>query len=145
MAEIDLNTPHAAPVDASREAQDSSLGALISQLTSDFSDLVSTQVQLAKVEIKEEVARAGKGAGLMTGAGLAGYLALLLLSFAAAWGLDEAMPSGLAFLIVGLAWALIAGVLYTTGRKQIDSVRLPPPQTKASIEEDIEWAKRQKS
>jgi uncharacterized membrane protein YqjE len=144
MAEIDLNTPHEAPVGDSREAQESSLGALVSQLTSDFSHLVSTQVQLAKVEIKEEVARAGKGAGLMTGAGLAGYLALLLLSFAAAWGLDEAMPSGLAFLIVGLAWALIAGVLYTTGRKQIDRVRLPP-QTKASIEEDIEWAKRQKN
>jgi hypothetical protein len=42
---------------------ESSLGQLLSRLTSDFGDLVSTQVELAKVEIKDEVARAGRGAG----------------------------------------------------------------------------------
>lgn len=140
MAEIDLNAR-----DRSSTDPDTSLGELLSRLSNDFGELVSTQVQLAKVEIKEEVARAGKGAGLLSGAGLAGYLSLVLLSFAAAWGLDEVMPAGLAFLIVGVAWLLIAATLYVTGRRQLDTVRIPPPQTKASIEEDIEWAKRQKS
>jgi uncharacterized membrane protein YqjE len=140
MAEIDLNAR-----DRTRSDADASLGHLVSRLTSDFGELVSTQVQLAKVEIKEEVARAGKGAGLLTGAGLAGCLTLLLLSFAAAWGLDEVMPAGWAFLIVGAVWGLIAATLYATGRKQLDTVRIPPPETKASLEEDIEWAKRHKS
>jgi uncharacterized membrane protein YqjE len=123
---------------------DNSLGELLSRLTGDFGDLVSTQVALAKVEIKEEVARAGKGAGMLTGAGLVGYLAVTLLSFAAAWGLAEVMPEGFAFLIVGAVWAVVAGVLYMTGRKQLDAVRVPP-QTKASIEEDVEWAKQQRT
>jgi len=95
---------------------DHSLGDLLSRLTEDFGDLVSTQVELAKVEIKEEVTRAGKGAGMLTGAGVVAYLAITLLSFAAAWGLAEVMPEGVAFLIVGVIWAIVAGVLYSTGR-----------------------------
>jgi uncharacterized membrane protein YqjE len=123
---------------------DRSLGELLSGLTEDFGDLVSTQVELAKVEIKEEVTRAGKGAGMLTGAGLVAYLAVILLSFAAAWGLAEVMPEGVAFLIVGVIWAIVAGALYITGRKELGAVRVPP-QTKASIEEDIEWAKQQRT
>jgi uncharacterized membrane protein YqjE len=127
------------PIDA-----DQSLGDLLSRLTNDFGDLVSTQVQLAKVEIKEEVGRAGRGAGLMTGAGLTAYLAVALLSFAAAWGLAEAMAAGWAFLIVGAIWAVVAGALFLTGRKQLEALRVPP-ETKSSIKEDVEWARHQRS
>jgi hypothetical protein len=124
---------------------DLSLGELLGRLTNDFGELVSTQVELAKVEIKEEVGRAGRGAGLLTGSGVSALLALALLSWAAAWGLDELMPRGVAFLLVGIAWAIVAAVLFLTGRKQLEAVRMPPPQTKKSIEEDVEWAKNQRS
>jgi uncharacterized membrane protein YqjE len=127
------------PIDA-----DQSLGELLGRLTSDFGDLVSTQVELAKVEIKEEVVRTGRGAGLLTGGGVAALLALTLFSWAAAWGLDEVMPRGVAFLIVGAVWAIVAAALFFTGRKQLEAVRMAP-ETRASIEEDVEWAKNQRS
>jgi hypothetical protein len=47
--------------------------------------LVRQEVELAKSEIKTEVAKAGKGAGMLGGAGFAGYLVLLFLSFAVWW------------------------------------------------------------
>jgi len=146
MSDVDLSYRGAgAPDDPTKPLEaDSSLGDLLSRLTTDFSGLVSTQVELAKVEIKEEVVQAGKGAGLLTGGGLAGYLAVTFLSFAAAWGLDEVMPSAIAFLVVGVVWLAIAGVLYATGRKQLEAVRVAP-QTKAAIKEDVQWAKQQKS
>lgn len=147
MADVDLTRSGAtgtAPDPTKPVEADKSLGELLSRLTSDFGDLVSTQVQLAKVEIKEEVTRAGKGAGMLTGAGVVAFLAVTLLSFAAAWGLAEVMPEGLAFLIVGVVWAIVAAVLYVNGRKQLDAVKVPQ-QTKASLEEDVEWAKRQRS
>ena len=147
MADIDLRHRDAMAV-ASDPTQplepDASLGELLSRLTTDFSGLVSTQVELAKVEIKEEVAQAGRGAGFLTGGALAAYLAITLLSFAAAWGLDEVMPVAVAFLLVGVAWLIISAVLYTTGRNQLKAVRVAP-QTKAAIKEDVQWAKQQKS
>jgi uncharacterized membrane protein YqjE len=128
------------PLDANK-----SLGELVSQLSSDFSNLVSTQLELAKTEIKDDVARAGKGAGMVTGGGFAAYLAILLLSLAAAWGLSEAMPTGLAFLIVAVTWAAVAGVLLLMGRDQLRSVHPVPEQTKQTIKEDVEWAKQQRN
>ena len=124
---------------------DKSLGELVSQLSSDFSDLVSTQLELAKTEIKEEVTRAGRGAGMLTGGGLAAYLAIALLSFAAAWGLAEAMPTGFAFLIVGLVWAAAAAALVSTGRNELRTVHPVPEQTKETIKEDVEWVKQQRT
>ena len=147
MADVDLTHRGAAAAaqDPTKPLEpESSLGDLLSRLTADFSGLVSTQVELAKVEIKEEVAQASKGAGLLAGGGLAAYLAIALLSFAAAWGLDEVMPAAAAFLVVGLVWLLVAGLLYATGRKQLRTVRMAP-QTQAAIKEDVQWAKQQKS
>jgi hypothetical protein len=124
---------------------DKSLGELVSQLSSDFSELVSTQLELAKTEVKEEVTRAGRGAGMLTGGGLAAYLAVALLSFAAAWGLAEAMPTGFAFLIVGLVWVAVAAALVLSGRNELRAVHPVPEQTKQTIKEDVQWAKQQRT
>ena len=134
------------PADPSEPiASDQSLGELVSRMTSDVSALVSTQIELAKVEIKEEVARAGKGAGMVGGAAIAGLLALLLVSFAAAWGLAEVVDAGWAFLIVGLVYAAVAGVLFLRGRDQIRSATPVVPETKETLKEDVEWARQQRS
>jgi uncharacterized membrane protein YqjE len=123
---------------------DKSLGELMSSLTEDFSALVTTHVELAKVEIKEEVAKAGKGAGLIGGGALAALLALLMLSFAAAWGLAEVMAEGWAFLIVGLVWAGAAAFLALTGRQKLSEAH-GPEQTVEEVKEDAEWLRQQRT
>ena len=89
----DVHTP--ASGDRAAWTPTSPCPSCVSQLTADFSALVTTHVELAKVEIKEEVAKAGKGAGMLGGGALAAVMAVLLLSFAAAWGLAEVMARGL--------------------------------------------------
>jgi len=141
MTNIDLRTPHDAtePIDA-----DKSLGDLISQLGSDLGNLVSTQVELAKVEIKEEVVRAGRGAGLAGGGVFAAYLAVLFLSLAVAWGLSEAMPTGWAFFIVGVIYAAAATVLLVMGRDRFREIHGPVVTTE-TVKEDVQWARQQMS
>jgi len=146
MTGIDLRMDGVDAADPSKPAQpDKSLGELLAQLSHDFTELVSTQVELAKTEIKDEATRAGKGVGLLGGAAFAGYLAIVLLSFAAAWGMDAVMPTGWAFLIVGAVWAVVAGVLFVTGRDRLRAVHPVPPQTKQALKEDIAWARQQTS
>ena len=123
---------------------DASLSDLLSRLSTDFGDLLSTQLELAKVEIKEEVSRAGRSAAMLGGGALTGYLALILLAFAAAWGLSEVMPEGVAFLIVGVVVAAIAAYLLMTGRERMREVR-PVPETTETLKEDVQWAKQQMS
>jgi uncharacterized membrane protein YqjE len=124
---------------------DRSLGELLSRLSQDFGELVSTQVELAKVEIKEEVNRAAKGAGLLGGGAVAALIGVLLLSMALAWGLAEVMDAGFAFLVVGLIWMVVAAILALRGRQQLQTATPVIPQTKEELKEDVEWAKQQRN
>ena len=124
---------------------DKSLAELFSAMTADLSTLMRKEVELAKVETKQEVARAGKAGGLLGGGAFAGYLAVLFLSFAAAWLLDEVMHVALAFLIVGLVYAVAAAVLIASGRSRLKQVSPVPQQTVETLKEDVQWAKAQKS
>ena len=138
-------TTHPRDVRPDPDADDRSLGELLGQLSSDFSAFVSTQVELAKTEIRSEATKAARAAGMFGTSGLAGYLSLILLSFAVAWGLAAVMPTGWAFAIVGIVWAAVAAVLFSVGRTQMRAVQPVPPKTKQSIKEDVEWARQQKN
>jgi uncharacterized membrane protein YqjE len=123
---------------------DASVGELLSRVTDDFSQLVRTHVELAKVEIKDEVTRASKGAGMLTGGAVAALFSVLMLSLALAWGLAEIIDAGWAFLIVGLLWAAGAAVLAMTGRKELKTVSPVPEVTKQTVQDDVQWAKEQR-
>jgi uncharacterized membrane protein YqjE len=133
------------PDDPSQPVEpDASLGELLNRLTHDFSGLVTTQVELAKVEIKEEVASAGRAAGILGSGTLCAYMALVLLSFAAAWGLSEIVPEGVAFLIVGAVYAVAAAILIPKGKQKLTEIR-PGEQTAETVKEDVQWAREQMS
>jgi hypothetical protein len=121
--------------------QDQSLGELVSAATRDLSTLLRTEVQLAKVEIKQEVKAAGTGAGLFGGAGFAGLMALIFLSISAAYGISWlGVPLGCAFFTVGALYLLVAAALALTGKKKIAQVG-PPEKTIETVKDDIAWAK----
>ena len=121
-----------------------SLGDLVSRLSNEAGNLIRTHIELAKTEVKEEVKNAAAGAGLLAGGAVAGHLALIVLSIAAGWALAEVMPIGLAFLVVGVIWVVVAAVLFVVGRARLRRVE-PPKQTLAEIQEDKEWLKQQAS
>jgi uncharacterized membrane protein YqjE len=126
------------------QAEDVSLGQLVGRLTSDMSRLFRDELQLAKVEIKEEVGKSSKAAGMLGGTGVAALLALLMLSFAAAWGLAEVIATGFAFLVVGGFYAIVAGALFLVGRRKLAEVHPVPEQTVETVKEDVAWARAQK-
>jgi uncharacterized membrane protein YqjE len=122
-----------------------SLGELFSRLTEDLSKLVRDEVELAKVELNETLESA-RTAGMSFGAaGVLGLMAFLMLSFAAAWGLAEVVPEGVAFVIVGAAYGLVALVLMALGRQRLKTVKPVPEQTVETLKEDVAWAKQQMS
>lgn len=116
------------------------LSDLVSDLTSSVQVLVRKEMELAKVEVKESATRAGKAGAMFAGAGVVGFIALLLLSFAAAWGLAEGIPTWLGFLAVGLLYLVVAGLLAFVGKKKLASVK-PPRETVQTLREDVEVAK----
>ena len=107
-----------------------SLAELMGRLGDDVSSLVTTQLEIAKAEMKQEATQGAKSAGLLGGGAFAGYIAVLLLSFALAWGINDAVENAWAgFLVVGVLWGVAAAVLAATGKKKLDEVRGPQATT----------------
>jgi hypothetical protein len=129
------------PVGSRQPVEDASIGQLISDISDDLSRLFRQEVELAKVEVRQEAAKAGKAAGMLGGATFGGYLAVLLLSFAAVYGLGNVMDLGWAALIVAVVWAVVGGVLFVTGRKKLRTVSAVPRQTVDTLKEDAQWLK----
>jgi uncharacterized membrane protein YqjE len=129
-----------------RYEPDESVSELFGKVASDIGALLSSEVELAKVELREEAQRLGRAAGMLGGAAVVGWFTVLLLSFAAAWGLAELLDSAaLGFLIVGVIYAVVATVLFIVGRNRMREVHPVPEATIASIKEDIQWLRQQAS
>lgn len=105
----------------------SSIGSIISDISADLSTLIHQELELAKVEVKDSATKAGKGAGLLGGAGVAGHMALLFLSIALWWALGSAFDNrGWAAVVVGVIWGIIAAVLAAMGRKDLKTINGMP-------------------
>ena len=122
-------------------APDPSIGELIGDISDDLSRLFRQELELAKAEIKQEAAKGGKAAGMLGGAGFAGYLAVVLLSLAVVFGLANVMDAGWAALIVAVVWAVIGGVLFVMGRNKLKTVDPVPRRTVDTLKEDAQWIK----
>lgn len=117
-----------------------SLGDVIGKLGDDLSGLLTTQIEIAKLEVTHEVKKAAKGAGLLSSGALAGLVAVFMLSAAVAWLIAIPLNAWLGFLIVGVAWAIAAVALSLVGKRRLSEVRTAP-QTIKELKADRELAK----
>lgn len=129
------------PTPSERKAADTSLGDLLSEVTRDISILMRQEVDLAKAEVRQSATRAGKGVGMLGGAGYAGHLTVLFLSFAAWWGLGQVINIAWAAVIVAVVWAIVATVLFVVGRNEMKAIR-GAPETVDSLKQLPDALKR---
>ena len=110
-----------------------SIGELISDISADLSTLMRQEVALAKAEAKDSATKAGKGAGMLGGAGYAAHLMTLFLSITL-WMALSYLFDDLAWsaLVVALLWAVVAAVLAAMGRKKLKEVQGMPRTTETA-------------
>jgi lipopolysaccharide export LptBFGC system permease protein LptF len=125
-----------------RDKSSESTAELVKDLSREVSALVRQEITLARAEMMQKGRKAGRGAGMLSGAavlGLAavgGSMATLILL------LDLVMPAWLAALIVTAAYAAVAAVLGLRGKEEISEAGPPAPErTVDSVKEDVQWAK----
>jgi len=109
-----------------------SLGELFGVLGSDLSTLLRKEVELAKVEAREEAHRLTRAATFGIVAGVAALLALVILSMALAWWIDEGLNTAVAFAIVGAIWIIVAAASAAVSRTEMSRIR-PLPETADAI------------
>lgn len=133
-----------AEYDTPPDVSNVSVGQAVSEATADLSRLMRLELELAKAELSQTASQAKKGAGMLGGAGFAGYMLALFLSLALMFALDSFMPIGWAALIVAVLYGVVAAVLFSKGKAALKDVNPKPTQTVETLKEDVQWAKSQK-
>jgi len=95
------------------------------------------------MEMGDEAKPAARASAVLAAGACAAFFAVMLLLFAAAWGLAEVMPTGFAFLIVGVVTGIVAYIAINAGRRRLAAVDPVPHQTATTLEEDARWARQQ--
>jgi hypothetical protein len=116
------------PSNAEERAEHESLGEMFKSLSTNLSALIQQEITLAKAEVAQSARKAsqsakdaGKGAGMLGGAGVAGHFVLLFLSLALMWGLGGLLDSNVwSSVIVAVIWAIIAAILAAVGKKNLN-------------------------
>lgn len=120
-----------------------SIGELFAELAGETGTLVRQEVALAKTELTQKAARAGKQVGFLVVGGAIAYAALLALMAAAIIGLAQFIPAWSAALVIGVVFAAVAGWLVAKALHALRETDLAPRQTVETLKEDAQWMKDQ--
>ena len=123
---------------------DRSLGELFSDLSQQTADLIRQEMRLAKAELSEKFADAGRHA-LMIGAGVAFALAAVIAVAAATTLLmiDLGLEPWLSAAITAAVMSVIAFVLAQSGISALRKTTIAPVETMQSIKETTQWLKNE--
>jgi len=136
----DTPTPSGIP-ERLRTSQERTIGQLVAQVTEDISVIVRTELQLAKTEISAQLGVAGKGAGMLVGAGVVALYGLGLLFIALSLVIAVWLPAWAGFLIMAVVLFAVTGVLALLGRKALMQVNPRPERAIANAQETINLVK----
>lgn len=137
-------TVEAAPT-GGRHAAEPSLGALVSDATKHLSDLVHSEIELAKLELRSSVKNAGTGIGLFLGAAVVLVFSLTFGFFALAEGIAAlGLQRWLAFLIVFGFQLLLVAFFVVVGIRKVKRVRAPQ-RTISTTKETVDYLKKSRT
>jgi uncharacterized membrane protein YqjE len=105
-----------------------STAQLVSRLSEQVTTLVRDELTLARIEMTEKGKRAGRGAGLLGGAGVVALYGLGALLVTGGAALALVMPVWAAALIVTVVLFAAAGIAAVAGKKEVKRATPPTPE-----------------
>ena len=127
------------------------LGVLFREVVDKTRGLLREELRLAKAEMREQLALAGRNLiwiGIGAGLGLPAMLVLCIalnrgLTVLFAQFMDPEIAAWLVPLLIGLVLAGVAAALITRGVHTLrDHLNLVPEKTKQTLKEDKEWLRQ---
>ena len=116
---------------------DRSIPELFGDAVSQLAKLVGNEFALARAELSEKMAQAGRAAAMIGAGAVIMIPALVLLLFAAAAALIRSgLSDPVAYLIAGGGAAVVAGALIAVGLERLSGDALKPSVTLEQVQRD---------
>ncbi len=132
------------PPEQPQAKSERSVGDLLGDLLHETTTLVRQEITLAKNEMTQKAAQAGKDAAALAVGGAVAYAGLLAIIAAIILLLVHAnITPWVAALIVGIVVAALGGAMVMKGLSALKRSDMAPRQTIETLKEDAQWAKNQ--
>lgn len=128
------------------------LPSLISRLGDDVMHLFDTKISLLKVELKEEVSEFAKGSTMIALGAIVATIGFALVNVAVAFGvstlfantnLSQPARYALGFVLTGLFYLVIGGLVVTVMKNRLAKVEVVPNRTVEELRKDKQWLKNE--
>ena len=120
-----------------------STAQVLRDVVNETQNLMRKELELAKHEMQAGLEARLMAAGVAIAGAIMALFALAFVGVTIAMALQTVLAPWLAWLIVTAGYLLVAGAAFLIARSRITAVPMTPERTKASIEENVQWAKQQ--
>lgn len=118
-----------------------SIPQLVSELGSNLSTLVRKEIALARAELADKAGKAGKPIGAIAGGVALLLLASIALTHALALALATAMGLVWAYIVTGVAFAVVGGLLARAAAERLKRENLAPERAARQLQETVRAAR----
>jgi xanthine/uracil permease len=125
------------------DKQGRSVASLLGALSHETSALLRNEIELARSEVAQKMARAGMGIAETATAGLIMFVGFQAMVAAAIIGLSYVLEWWLAALVVGIVIMAIGAILLSRGLSNLRGEGLTPSRTIATLKDNTAWAREQ--
>ena len=139
----DLPREEAPPAVSPAAGDQRSTSQVLRDVVTETQTLIRQELELARQEMMDALNARLMAAGAAAAGGLMALFALAFAGVTIAMALQRVMAPWLAWLIVTVAYLVVAGAALLVARSLTRSVPMKPERAKASIEENVQWAKHQ--
>jgi uncharacterized membrane protein YqjE len=137
---------------ARRTDNNEGLPTLVSRLGEDVMDLFKSQLELFKVEVKEEVNTYTRGIAMIATGAVIATVGFALLNVAIAFAVSTlfaqanfSQPASyaLGFVVTGAFYVLVGGIIVLLMKNRLAKQNLVPERTVAELRKDKQWLKNE--
>jgi uncharacterized membrane protein YqjE len=116
---------------------------ILQEIVRNLQDIVRSEVRLAKAEVREELTKTRSASLLLALGAASGCFSVFLILLTLVYALSLVIPVWAAILCVAIGVGVLAAITFRAGLARLKTIHPSAPKTRASVKENVEWAKRQ--
>jgi hypothetical protein len=118
-----------------------SIAVVLQDILRNIQEIVRAEVRLAKMEVNEELTKTRTASLLIAVGAVSGIFSILFILLTVEYALSLVIPAWLATLCVAAGIGIVAAVATSAALRRFKAINVVP-KTRATMKENIEWAKQ---
>jgi uncharacterized membrane protein YqjE len=119
------------------------VGQILQEIVRNLQDIVRSEIRLARTEVREEATKTRSASLLIALGAVSGFLSVFFVLLTFVYALSLVIANWAAALCVAFAVGILAAITLRAGLTRFRTIHPAAPKTRASVKENVEWAKRQ--